>query len=169
MADLVRIVAGLLIPVCLSLAEIDDITFLTVGEKRSLAKIDIEKLPESVKRAVDVVNAKEHWCCKIHPTKVVVNSRAVQQYIKQSTQHTNYGKCGLWGWRRCSRHWVTYYQHSTYKTVYSRQTIVTTCPDRDVVCCKGFLQVAHNCLPLSELPKIKDDLKKLKDKGVLVG
>lgn len=58
MADLLRIVLGLLIPACLCLAEADDVAFLTVGEKRSLAKLDIEKLPESVKRAVDVVNAK---------------------------------------------------------------------------------------------------------------
>uniref|UniRef100_A0A8W8KD82 Secreted protein n=1 Tax=Magallana gigas TaxID=29159 RepID=A0A8W8KD82_MAGGI len=54
-----------------------------------------------------------------------------------------------------------------YTTTYQSKVINTSCPDQNLVCCKGYVLVAEHCLPLSEIPAIKDDLIDLHHAGVL--
>ncbi|XP_011454253.1 uncharacterized protein LOC128164417 [Crassostrea angulata] len=114
-------------------------------------------------------NATNHWCCNVATTRRIVQSHSKLIYTKQVKDRVSHHHCGFLGLSRCARHHYYYVSVPAYKTTYTYRTIHTTCPSSHLVCCKDYILVADNCIPLSEIPNIKDDLIKLHNANIPVG
>uniref|UniRef100_A0A8W8KDT3 Uncharacterized protein n=1 Tax=Magallana gigas TaxID=29159 RepID=A0A8W8KDT3_MAGGI len=110
-----------------------------------------------------------HWCCNVATTRRIVQSHSKLIYTKQVKDRVSHHHCGFLGLSRCARHHYYYVSVPAYKTTYTYRTIHTTCPSSHLVCCKDYILVADNCIPLSEIPNIKDDLIKLHNANIPVG
>ncbi|XP_022317715.2 uncharacterized protein LOC111120948 [Crassostrea virginica] len=114
-------------------------------------------------------NATEHWCCNVATTKKIIQSHSTLIYTKQIKDRVTHHHCGFLGLSRCAGHHYYYVSVPAYKTTYTSKTIETTCPKKNLVCCKGYLLVADNCIPLSAIPDIKDDLIRLQNANIPLG
>ncbi|XP_062615792.1 uncharacterized protein LOC134277478 [Saccostrea cucullata] len=114
-------------------------------------------------------NATNHWCCNTATTKKIVKSHSQLIYTKQIRDRVSHHHCGFLGTSRCARHHYYYISVPAYKRTYSTQTIHTSCPSQNLVCCKDYILIADNCVPLNEIPNIKDDLIKLHNANIPVG
>ncbi|XP_022316223.2 uncharacterized protein LOC111119934 [Crassostrea virginica] len=157
----------------LILVKCDLLDFLSDQEKVAIGKMHFSELPENARRVVRTVtlhgNSTAHWCCNVETTKKITETHSQLMYIKQVRDRVSHHHCGFLGLNRCARHHYYYVSVPQYKTTYSIKVIHTTCPNKNLVCCKGYALVAGSCVPLSEIPNIKDDLINLHNSGVVVG
>ncbi|XP_061198119.1 uncharacterized protein LOC133206194 [Saccostrea echinata] len=155
---------------CFALCE-DPLDFLNEKQKRNLGETELSNLPESVQRVLREVilhgNATAHWCCNVATTKTIIETHSQLMYVSKIRDRVTYTSCGFLWLSSCSRHHYYYISSPMYKPTYRSKTIKTSCPDANLVCCKGYALVANHCLPLSEIPAIKDDLINLHNAGVL--
>ncbi|XP_033736760.1 uncharacterized protein LOC117325001 [Pecten maximus] len=142
-------------------------------ESTMFGNLKYDSLPDHVKEVLRESRASgdesAHWCCKINPTKTIVDSRTVSVTVVVPVRHTHSKSCGfLWTKRCTSTSYTTGYRRA-YKATYTSRLVPTTCPDEHLVCCKDFIKVADQCLPQNRLTDIKDDLLKLHDAGIVIG
>ncbi|XP_062615794.1 uncharacterized protein LOC134277481 [Saccostrea cucullata] len=158
---------------CITFIICDPLEFLSEKEKEALGKMHILDLPENAQRVVRAVtlhgNATAHWCCNVATTKKITQTHSQLLYTKQIRDRVSHHHCGFLGLSRCARHHYYYISVPQYKTTYSVKVIHTSCPNKNLVCCKGYVLVAGSCVPLSEISNIKDDLINLHNGGIVVG
>ncbi|XP_074643060.1 uncharacterized protein LOC141900185 [Tubulanus polymorphus] len=147
--------------------QIDELTGLPIRLVRYLATADVEELPDEIQREVRKAGDSSHWCCQKDTTQIVVETKGVQKYHQVTHRQKRYKKCGTWGWSRCTTFRVHYSQATAYGIQYSSKVIRTECPNSMVVCCKGFILVAEQCIELSLVYKHKNDLLRLSQLGAI--
>lgn len=145
--------------------------FMSENQKRNLGTLKLESLPDNEHRVLREVilhgNATAHWCCNVATTRTIIETHSHLIYATKIRDRVTYTSCGFLWLSSCSRHHYSYYSSPMYTTTYQSKVINTSCPDQNLVCCKGYVLVAEHCLPLSEIPAIKDDLIDLHHAGVL--
>ncbi|XP_048763668.1 uncharacterized protein LOC125671799 [Ostrea edulis] len=153
------------------LARCEDLDFLNENQKRNLGNMKRSDLPENIQRVLREVvlhgNATAHWCCNVATSRTIIETHSQLLYVRQIRDRVTSTSCGFLWLSRCSRHHYYYISSPKYNTLYNSKVINTSCPDENLVCCKGYALVAKHCLPLSEIPAIKDDLINLHHAGLL--
>ncbi|XP_074643512.1 uncharacterized protein LOC141900494 [Tubulanus polymorphus] len=112
-----------------------------------------------------------HWCCinEIPATIVRITRVKVNQVQKGDVQKVGYRKCGAIGNKRCSVYDIKYRMEPEYMLEFVDVPQRNSCPENQVKCCKGYLNIGGNCLDKSS---VKDDdfvdaLNELNDLGIL--
>ncbi|OWF56327.1 uncharacterized protein LOC110448601 [Mizuhopecten yessoensis] len=164
--NLVLVALIIYVPFCLLESEQND-------EATMFGNLKYDSLPERVKEVLresrTSTDETAHWCCKINPTKTVVDSRTVTVTVVVPVKHTHHSSCGFLWLSRCGSSSYTTGYKTAYRASYKSRLVPTTCPDQHLVCCKDYIKVADQCLPQSRLPDIKDDLLHLHSAGIVVG
>ncbi|CAH1803028.1 unnamed protein product [Owenia fusiformis] len=133
-----------------------------------LASLKEEDLPTELRRELRQVKGdNNHWCCRVSTVKTISNTYSQIRYVQDQHRRKSYGKCGLWGWKRCSRWSTTYSQRAVYDTKYAYRNVNVSCPANHLVCCNGYHKVANHCLPLDKVGNNLEHLEKLKQAGKL--
>ncbi|OWF47386.1 uncharacterized protein LOC110454419 [Mizuhopecten yessoensis] len=151
----------------------DEDTLEAVHEdENKFGHLEFDSLPERVKEVLRESRATDngdHWCCKITPTKTIVDSHVSTIRVTVPVKHTGTRHCGFLHLGRCHTTSYTAGYKTGYKATYSSRVVHTTCPDKHLTCCNNYILVAGQCLLASRLPDIQGDLINLHNHDIVVG
>ncbi|CAH1777484.1 unnamed protein product [Owenia fusiformis] len=126
------------------------------------SKFIVESGLKRIKRAGGTRGDNTHWCCKEDPVyNKEYHTRAVRELVPVTKTRRGSGKCGFGGWSRCTRDETYTTGEVHYKQVVDTREVtaaewVNGCPDRKIVCCKGFIlnKFVNNCMTNAELDEL---------------
>ncbi|CAH1788602.1 unnamed protein product, partial [Owenia fusiformis] len=105
-------------------------------------------------------------CCKVNvPPLTSQRSRVVTRY-RPAYRRVRAGssRCGLFGWKRCTRWRNEQFQVSYHQTIYYTQYTPRSCPKVQEVCCRGFVSYKRCCTNIREMKRLLDIFENERDK-----
>ncbi|XP_060072260.1 uncharacterized protein LOC132552136 [Ylistrum balloti] len=162
----------LLVLLLVFVASDEDTLQVVNDDEYKFGDLEFDSLPDRVKEVIRSSRATDngdHWCCKINPTKTIVDSHVSTVRVTVPIKHTGTRHCGFLHLGRCHTTSYTTGYKTGYHATYTSRVVSTTCPDQHLTCCNNYILVAGQCIPASRLPDIKDDLINLHNHNIVVG
>ncbi|XP_064607491.1 uncharacterized protein LOC135471956 [Liolophura sinensis] len=160
-----------LLLVALGFVCLADAHVFTEEEREFFKQLTFDQLPQELKVALRkrTRHGVSSWCCtNDKPIKSIQHSKVVSETVKVTSRvKVGYTKCGFLATNMCATYDVRYQNQLKYAVTYYEVPDKSQCAEKDIKCCEHDLQIAGNCLELSEANKYVDTLTKLKDNGLL--
>ncbi|XP_074649452.1 uncharacterized protein LOC141904711 [Tubulanus polymorphus] len=148
----------------------------TAEQKRALAQAKENNLPHPIREMLSRNRRQfgiKHFCCMtdIDEKEIDVDqfTKAVAEYKQVSEKvKVGYTNCKWLGTGRCSQYSIRYRADLMYRPETILRPIMGVCPEKQIQCCSGFINVAGQCLAREGMDKdFLEIIKDLSSSGLL--